>query len=158
MESKLQKKTRRDLEVNKGTAPEFEFSSSWMPEYSSTKVEKFGPNWAPPIPVQTLPPGVSGYTTVGNEELAKLLKMNEPMTWESFFDTKDMVNDTVPVYTAGSKGHVFVCLHGAGHSAMSFAVLAEIMKVKSTVVAFDFRGHGQHYCEDETCEDETDMS
>jgi protein phosphatase methylesterase 1 len=36
---------------------------------------------------------------------------------------------------------------------MSFAALARIMKQEpfnSTVVAFDFRGHGQHYCDDET--------
>ena len=58
----------------------------------------------------------------------------------------------VPVYHAGSGGHVFLCLHGAGHSALSFAALASIMKKEpynSTVVSFDFRGHGGHYCEEE---------
>lgn len=48
----------------------------------------------------------------------------------------------VPVYIAGSEGHVFVCMHGAGHSAMSFAMVALQLKVTSTVVAFDWRGHG----------------
>ena len=43
-----------------------------------------------------------------------------------------------------------MCLHGAGHSALSFAALAKILKDTSTVVAFDFRGHGDHYCENET--------
>ena len=33
---------------------------------------------------------------------------------------------------------------------MSFAALAGKLKDKSTVVAFDFRGHGLHYCENET--------
>lgn len=33
---------------------------------------------------------------------------------------------------------------------MGFAALAAELKEKSTVVAFDFRGHGQHYCENET--------
>ena len=61
-----------------------------------------------------------------------------------------MLHDRVPVYTAGSQGHVFFCLHGAGHSAMSFACLAKYLKVHSTVVTFDFRGHGDHYCENET--------
>ena len=56
----------------------------------------------------------------------------------------------MPVYTAGTVGHVFVCLHGAGHSAMTFAALAAQMKTKSTIVAIDFRGHGSHYCENET--------
>jgi len=41
-------------------------------------------------------------------------------------------------------------LHGAGHSALSFAALAKAMKEQSTIVAFDFRGHGGHYCENET--------
>lgn len=43
-----------------------------------------------------------------------------------------------------------MCLHGAGHSALSFATLAKYLKKESTVVAFDFRGHGGHYCENET--------
>lgn len=43
-----------------------------------------------------------------------------------------------------------MCLHGAGHSALSFAALAKQLKEKSTIVAFDFRGHGDHYCENET--------
>lgn len=33
---------------------------------------------------------------------------------------------------------------------MSFASLAKCLKVHSTVVAFDFRGHGDHHCENET--------
>lgn len=40
-------------------------------------------------------------------------------------------------------GPVFVCLHGAGHSAQSFACLAGEIKKFGTAVAFDFRGHGQ---------------
>ena len=65
----------------------------------------------------------------------------------------EMLNDTIPVYHAGTKGHVFLCLHGAGHSALSFAALAKIMKLppyNSTTVSFDFRGHGGHFCENET--------
>lgn len=44
---------------------------------------------------------------------------------------------------------MFICLHGAGHSALSFAALAKYMKSESTIVAFDFRGHGEHYCDNE---------
>jgi hypothetical protein len=40
----------------------------------------------------------------------------------------EMLNDTIPIFHAGTKGHVFLCLHGAGHSALSFAALAKIMK------------------------------
>jgi protein phosphatase methylesterase 1 len=60
------------------------------------------------------------------------------------------MNDIVPIYHAGTEGHVFICMHGAGHSAMSFAALARHLKITSTVVAFDFRGHGKHFTENET--------
>ena len=61
-----------------------------------------------------------------------------------------MIADQVPLYRAGNTGALFVCLHGAGHSAMSFATLAERLKKESTVYAFDFRGHGAHFCDNET--------
>ena len=48
----------------------------------------------------------------------------------------------MPVYVAGTTGHVFICLHGAGNSAMTFAALASNMKNRSVVVAADLRGHG----------------
>mmetsp|Transcript_19972 Transcript_19972/g.14434 ORF Transcript_19972/g.14434 Transcript_19972/m.14434 type:complete len:91 (+) Transcript_19972:462-734(+) len=41
-------------------------------------------------------------------------------------------------------------MHGCGLSAMSFAALAGKLKTDSIVVAFDYRGHGDHYCQDET--------
>jgi len=72
-----------------------------------------------------------------------------PLPWSDFFDSTEML-EQVPVYYAGSKGHVFICLHGAGHSAQSFAAFAKIMKATSTVVSFDFRGHGTHFRDDET--------
>ena len=55
-----------------------------------------------------------------------------------------MISGIVPVYIAGSsnQGHVFLCLHGAGSSAMSFAAIASKLKAESTIVAFDWRGHG----------------
>ena len=82
--------------------------------------------------------------------MAALRNQNEPLEWTDFFDEADRINETVPVYIAGNQGHVFVCLHGAGHSAMTFAMLAEQLKKTSTVVAFDWRGHGTHAREDET--------
>jgi protein phosphatase methylesterase 1 len=68
-----------------------------------------------------------------------------------------MMNDKIPVYIAGNQGHVFVCLHGAGHSALSFASLAKQLKSQYIVVAFDFRGHGDHYCDNETDLSETTL-
>jgi len=50
-----------------------------------------------------------------------------------------------------------VCLHGAGHSALTFAALAERLKPKNTIVAFDFRGHGGHYSDNEADLSQTEL-
>lgn len=42
----------------------------------------------------------------------------------------------------GTSGPVFLCMHGAGDSACSFACLAKEIKQFGTLVSFDFRGHG----------------
>ena len=60
----------------------------------------------------------------------------------------------VPVYIAGNKGPVIFCMHGAGHSALSFGVFATQLKSKFTVTSFDWRGHGEHRREDETTMDQ----
>lgn len=73
-----------------------------------------------------------------------------PLPWSDFYDTREMIGDVIPLYKAGTEGHMFVCLHGAGHSAQSFAAFAKQMKSDNMVYAFDFRGHGDHYCENET--------
>lgn len=46
------------------------------------------------------------------------------------------------MFRAGHEGGLFFCIHGAGHSAMSFALLAKEVKHYGTLVAFDFKGHG----------------
>jgi len=53
-----------------------------------------------------------------------------------------MYKDQIPVYIGGTSGHVFLCLHGAGLSALAFAAFAKHLKQTAIVVAFDFRGHG----------------
>eukprot|EP00954_Amorphochlora_amoebiformis_P029909 1393820-Amorphochlora_amoeboformis.AAC.2 len=51
--------------------------------------------------------------------------------------------DSFRVYSAG-KGEVCIgCIHGAGHSAMSWAILAGRMKKNHLVVSYDLRGHGK---------------
>ena len=45
-------------------------------------------------------------------------------------------------FRAGHEGALFFCIHGAGHSALSFATLAKEVKNFGTLVAFDFKGHG----------------
>lgn len=82
--------------------------------------------------------------------LAKKGICYDPLEWSSYFDSKEKINGVVPLYVAGNTGHVFLCMHGAGHSALSFGALAKYLKHSYTVAAFDFRGHGDHYTENET--------
>lgn len=82
--------------------------------------------------------------------LSKLKDQYSPLEWNDFFDSIEKIDNIVPLYKAGNSGHMFVCLHGAGHSALSFAALAEKMKTDSIIYAFDFRGHGKHDLADET--------
>lgn len=37
---------------------------------------------------------------------------------------------------------MFFCIHGAGHSALSFATLAKEVKNFGTLLAYDLKGHG----------------
>jgi len=50
---------------------------------------------------------------------------------------------------ASSKGVVFVCVHGAGYSGLSYACAAKSLvekgKGKVGVFSFDARGHGEGY-------------
>ena len=102
-----------------------------------------------PIPAKmyTKPADISAPHTFGGKKPGASY---DPLPWNEFFDRKESLGGKVPTYIAGTKGHVFLCLHGAGHSALSFAALAKELKENYTVVAFDFRGHGDHFCENET--------
>lgn len=89
---------------------------------------------------------------LGSKPFKDPMSKYDPLPWNDFFDSREMIDDVVPVYYAGTGGHMFFCMHGAGHSALSFAALARIIKgapYNGTTVAFDFRGHGLHKCENE---------
>ena len=91
-------------------------------------------------------------SNTGNKPFADPMAKYQPQQWDEFFDSREMIDGKIPLYHAGNKGHVFFCLHGAGHSALSFAPLAKIVKSDQfggTLVSFDFRGHGGHYHENE---------
>jgi|TARA_B110000285_G_C15046265_1_gene574480 protein phosphatase methylesterase 1 len=106
------------------------------------------PALADPSHAYTKIPKPASHSALASKQAAKY----EPAEWTEFFDSREMLNEVVPIYHAGTGGHVFLCLHGAGHSALSFAALARILKgdkYKSTCVSFDFRGHGSHFCENE---------
>ena len=67
--------------------------------------------------------------------------MEASKTWKDYFDFSETVNGT-PIYYAGIKGPIALCLHGAGDSSMTFACMAKSLKVYAQVIAFDFKGHG----------------
>eukprot|EP00057_Strongylocentrotus_purpuratus_P031100 XP_783591.3 PREDICTED: protein phosphatase methylesterase 1 [Strongylocentrotus purpuratus] len=71
-----------------------------------------------------------------------------PLPWSNYFDSFEDValnsDDIFRVYKKGSEGPVVFFLHGGGHSALSWALLAQQLSgmVKCRVVAMDMRGHG----------------
>ena len=64
--------------------------------------------------------------------------------WESkeFIDTPS--GGTFCCYSAGlaHSDLVFVCLHGCGHSALSYSLMAKVVAAKHQIFSFDYRGHG----------------
>ena len=65
-----------------------------------------------------------------------------PLDWKKYFKHQIFIEDNkLPIYYTGDSGPNLICLHGAGHSALSFSLLAELAK-NFRVISFDFRGHG----------------
>eukprot|EP00298_Acanthocystis_sp_HF-20_P010081 c18664_g1_i2.p1 GENE.c18664_g1_i2~~c18664_g1_i2.p1 ORF type:complete len:350 (-),score=119.19 c18664_g1_i2:28-1077(-) len=83
-----------------------------------------------------------------------------PLNWTNYFDEEKFIEipstgDIFHLYSCNpplKDGIVFLCLHGASHSALSWATTAkEIKALKSGgVLAIDFRGHGQTKTKDDT--------
>ena len=80
-----------------------------------------------------------------NEAFAKKY---EPIDWHTAFQTtynlETKINDidiNIPIYISGNNGPNLVCLHGAGHSGLSFAPLALANK-EYRIISFDFPSHG----------------
>lgn len=69
-----------------------------------------------------------------------------PLNWDSCWTRQEWLGQ-IPLYWSGETGPVFVFMHGAGHSAMSFAKAAQLL-TGARAVAFDFRGHGNNSQED----------
>mmetsp|Transcript_33655 Transcript_33655/g.51941 ORF Transcript_33655/g.51941 Transcript_33655/m.51941 type:complete len:290 (+) Transcript_33655:24-893(+) len=76
----------------------------------------------------------------------------DPLPWTHAFDSKEEFSadeGVIPIYIARStstedRPPVFLCLHGAGNTALSYGVLAKQLKSTGHVVAFDFRAHGDN--------------
>eukprot|EP01129_Flabellula_baltica_P015437 TRINITY_DN7871_c0_g1_i1.p1 TRINITY_DN7871_c0_g1~~TRINITY_DN7871_c0_g1_i1.p1 ORF type:complete len:322 (-),score=52.07 TRINITY_DN7871_c0_g1_i1:34-960(-) len=62
--------------------------------------------------------------------------------WDSFYDERIILSNGMHVYKAGRQGPVCVFFHGAGHTAMSWAIVASKLKEDVQVICFDARGHG----------------
>jgi protein phosphatase methylesterase 1 len=78
-----------------------------------------------------------------------------PRSWSEVFEEKTHVKfdeDNFCCYLAGfTNGPSIVCvmLHGGGHCALSWALVADKLKSHCGVIAFDARGHGESSCKDE---------
>lgn len=53
---------------------------------------------------------------------------------------------------AGDSGAMFFCIHGAGHSALSFATLAREVRQFGSLFAYDLKAHGFSKKEAGTCD------
>ena len=67
--------------------------------------------------------------------------------WNTFWDKKEMVEvpdrGTFNVYSTNVESDwAMVCIHGAGHSGLSFSVLAEALRGVCSVFAPDLKCHG----------------
>ncbi|KAL1455077.1 hypothetical protein WDU94_009197 [Cyamophila willieti] len=72
-----------------------------------------------------------------------------PETWTSYFGQSEYIDTSQGRFCAyfagsGSNTPILLCLHGAGFSALTWAVFAKeiIQKAKLRVIAIDLRGHG----------------
>lgn len=93
---------------------------------------------------------------VGTGAPVDLIGDASPRRWEEVFDERiivDVASDSFCCYTAGldRRGRVVcVLLHGGGHCALSWGIVAEQLKASCGVLAFDSRAHGESKCADET--------
>ena len=67
---------------------------------------------------------------------------NSPTDWKKYFPHQIFIDKQIPIYYNNiSKGPILFCLHGAGHSALSFSLLASLSN-NYRVISYDFRAHG----------------
>ena len=82
------------------------------------------------------------------------MKSNDsPIDWKKYFQHQIFIDKKIPIYYNNTnKGPILFCLHGAGHSALSFSLLSEI-STNYRLVSYDFRAHGYN-----TTQPEYDLS
>ena len=52
------------------------------------------------------------------------------------------LEDGTSVFRAGNHGAIYFCVHGAGESAQSFALVGKEVSRFGTLVCYDLKGHG----------------
>jgi len=101
-------------------------------------------NGLPPLPNQPLTNNQSRFAGLVPKRKKKDYSI---VPWNEYFEEEKDVcigDNKFHLYTLGSSGPVLLLLHGAGHSALSWAVFAKTIHsiCDCQVVALDFRGHG----------------
>ena len=82
-------------------------------------------------------------------------KTDSPIDWKKYFPNQILLDKTIPIYyNNNNKGPNLFCLHGAGHSALSFSLLSELSN-NYRLISYDFRGHANNITEPK---DELSMS
>ena len=72
---------------------------------------------------------------------------DSPVDWKKYFPNQILIDKSIPIYyNNNSKGPNLFCLHGAGHSALSFSLLSELSK-NYRLISYDFRGHANNTSE-----------
>ncbi|CEM37578.1 unnamed protein product [Vitrella brassicaformis CCMP3155] len=111
------------------------------------------------------PPVPGGLPSIPDEESDQAPKTNsshpyrsaaseEPLpSWEQYWQScRDIAindTDTFRVYRTGTRGPLVFCLHGGGHSSLSWSFVAERVRESVRLIAYDCRGHGSTVCADE---------
>ncbi len=75
------------------------------------------------------------------------MENSNPVDWKKYFQNQILLDNTIPIYyNNNTKGPNLFCLHGAGHSALSFSLLSELSK-NYRLISYDFRGHANNTSE-----------
>ncbi|CBZ52761.1 hypothetical protein NCLIV_025490 [Neospora caninum Liverpool] len=84
-------------------------------------------------------------------------RSSEPLPkWSDYWEVQEDIhptenpNDTFRVYHSGSTGPVCFFLHGGGHTALSWSLVAKALGQNVRCIAYDARGHGDTHCEEDT--------
>ena len=73
-------------------------------------------------------PNVYDIPQISSSSKTPISKRYSPIDWRTAFPETTKINDNIPIYINGTKGPNLLCLHGAGHSGLSFAPLSLVNK------------------------------